>query len=354
MKIAELFASLGFKVNDKGLKSFNSSLASTGKKMLKVSAAITTAIFLLDKFIDSSVRGSVALSNFTIQTGLLSDQLQKFQIAGQLSDISLSVDQITNSIRGLQSKLADIKLGGGNIAPFQILGISVKGKETFEVLDEIREKIKGLSPDIAINLLSQLGFGPGFLNVLKLTREEFDKLGKSISRTDKETNELVRLGTAITNLKLNLSLLKDVVVSIFSPVFISLSNIVISLTRMFTSLGRILPVLAGGIAILALEFAPMIAMIATLVLVFEDLFVFFRGGDSVTGDLVNGIKSFASNFLENVRPIMDFFIKLKEIIEAISNVGHKQSRFINNLIKKTVGFGDPLAGTNSIQKTNTL
>ena len=80
MKIAEFFATLGFKVNDKGLKSFNASLASTGKQMLKVSTAITAAIFLLDRFIDSSIRGSVALSNFTIQTGLLSDDNRK--IAG--------------------------------------------------------------------------------------------------------------------------------------------------------------------------------------------------------------------------------------------------------------------------------
>ncbi len=352
MKIAELFASLGYKVDTTGLDMFSTSLGSTRKKTLKLSAAITAAIFLLDRFIDSSVRGAVALSNFTIQTGLLSDQLQRFQIAGQLSDISLSVDQITSSIRGLQSKLADIKLGGGNIFPFQLLGISVKGKDAFEVLEEVRDRIKGLSPDVAVNILSKLGLGPGFLNVLKLSREEFNKLGDSITRTEKGTDELVKLGTAITNLKLNLSLLKDIVLGVVSPIFISLLNIVTSITRVFFSLGRTLPVISGGIAILAISFAPVTSAILALILVLEDLFVFFRGGESLTGNLINGIKSFTSDFLTSVMPIMDFFIKLKEIIEGVSELGLKQSSFINNIINKAFGIGSPTAGIQGIQGKN--
>ena len=166
MKVGDIFVALGFDVEDKALKGFENDLKKLKKVLFSVPVILSAAAFAIDRFVASSVAGSVALQNFNRQTGLLSSDLQRYQIAGQLSDISLSADQVAGSVQNLQSNLAAIRLGGGDISPFQLAGVDVIGKDAFQVIEELRGAFQtGRLGDraTASNLLDQMGIGKQFI-----------------------------------------------------------------------------------------------------------------------------------------------------------------------------------------------
>lgn len=122
--IGELFIELGVKADTETLKNVGNSIKGLRTNLLLVGAAFTGAIVGLDRFVNSSLKGVLALQNLNQQTGLSIEKLQQFQQAGQLSNLALNSDQIAQSIGNVQRSLAEISLGGGNLAPFQLLGIS--------------------------------------------------------------------------------------------------------------------------------------------------------------------------------------------------------------------------------------
>lgn len=325
--LGELFIELGVKADTQALKNVQSAVKGLRTNLLLVGAAFTGAIVGLDRFVNSSLKGVVALQNLNQQTGLSIEKLQRFQQAGQLANLSLNADQIAQSIGNVQRNLAEIRLGGGNLAPFQLLGISPLGKDAFQVIEELRGAIQGIDPAIATNLISQLGLSPEFINILRLSRKEFEALSQNTFLNKEQRRNIDELGTSITALKLNFKALKDQAVAKLAPslnelvqkffkwlkdngdrivntmsslargvaAFASAVGNAFSLTGQFLEniigLENGIKILAVAFAALSLSFSPFLLGLTAVILLLDDLAVYRRGGDSVFGDLVKSFEN---------------------------------------------------------------
>jgi len=215
--IGELFIQLGVKADTQQINKVDAGIKSLRGNLLLVSAAFTGAVVGLDRFINSALKGVVSLQNLNAQTGLSIQKLQQFQQAGQLSNLALSADQIAQSIGNVQKNIAAIRIGQGDISPFQLLGVDVAGQDAFGVIEQLRGAIQGLDPATATNLISQIGLSPDFINLLRLSRKEFELLSENTFLNPRQRADIDKVGTSIKALQLRFKALKDQAVAKIAP-----------------------------------------------------------------------------------------------------------------------------------------
>ncbi len=322
MKIADIFVSLGVKADNKAVTTFQGNITNLTKRLAVMTAAFGGAVAALDKFTSGTVNSSVGLQNIANQTGLAIGKLRQLGQAAQLSDLSMTAEQAAQEVGNLEQRLAAIRLTGQGAESFIRFGIQPTG-DAFAVLEQVREAIQGMDNAKASTLISSLGINPQFINLLRLSRKEFEELGKNVFLSDKQNQNIIQLGTSITRLKLRIGALKDQAVAKLAP---SLNKLVEDGFKWFEENGdKIIDIMAGigkGFAmfasavsnaigfvasmrfsfeglltvlgLLALRFAPVISAIGGVLLVLDDLAVYARGGDSVIGLLLDKIKEFTS------------------------------------------------------------
>ena len=326
--IGELFINLGVKGDTKKLDEFKGSVTKLRSNLIAVGAAFAGAVVGLNTLVNSSLKGVVSLQNLSNQTGLAVENLQKLQQVGQLSNLALSADQIAQSIGNLQKNINDITVfGAGNLTPFAQLGVDpMQSKTAFEVLERVRENIKGLNAATATNLISQIGLSPEFINILRLSREEFDKLSNNMFLSGQQRKDIDKLGTSMKSLQLRFIALKDQAVAKLAPELDKLVNqffkwvddngnniiqlisgigksfavftkavsgafsLVSGFINKISGLENGITILTAAMAGLLLTFRPFLLGLGAIVLLLEDFAVFSAGGESVIGDLVNAFK----------------------------------------------------------------
>lgn len=328
MKIADFFATIGFDVDDNALDQVEKKIEGVREQTLKMTAVLGAAVFAMDRFTASSIKSVVALTNFNVQTGLATDKLQKWQAAAQLSNMAVDAEQVVMSVQALQQSLTQIRLGTGNAAPFQLLGIDIQGQDAFSVLEQVRNRIQGLSPAMASNMIQQMGIDPNLLNVLRLSREEFDELGNSLVRSKRTTEAIMRIGNAINSLKLRAAKFKDEVVARLEPVFMTMIDIlerfgrgverILSLFERFPAVGALaaagLTALLVPLKVLRGLLSPITLAFGALFLILEDIAVYFQGGKSITGIAIEKLKTLAERMKDMFQPFLDFLRNISSTI----------------------------------------
>ena len=346
MKIGDLFVALGVKVDQEKLNRFNRSLNNIRRDILLVGTAFVGAGVAIDRFVNGTVQGVVALQNLNNQTGLAIDELQKLQQAGQLADLTLTPEAISQSVANLQRNLANISLGQGNIRPFQLLGIDPRTTDAFKVIDQLRDSIKGLDPAIATNLIQELGLSPQFINILKLSRREFEQLSQNTFLGSRQRDLVLQAGTAFTRLRLNMKALKDQAVAKLAPLLIditerffkwtkdngkkvsdAISSIVRAMTLFVTAIARvtnligefieklfgvengikIIAIALAALGIILIPFKRIFAIGGAILLLLDDIAAWAKGGKSLFGELFDSIASFFGK-------LRDVFSEIKEFI----------------------------------------
>ncbi|MCK5611972.1 hypothetical protein KAR91_59430 [Candidatus Pacearchaeota archaeon] len=325
MKIGELFVALGFQVDQKKIDNYNVGLSTTRLKALSVAAAISAATLAVVKFSDASVRYAVTLKNFAIQTGLSIDALERWRFVAEQNDVS--GEELINTIKGIQRAQAEIKLGAGNIRPWQLLGIN-PNDNPFTILEKIRGSIKNLDPALAASVLGQLGIGQNFLNILKASNLEFDKLNEKFLLTKQERQDLIALNRVFKDVIFSLRGLRNRLFSInagpLTKVAKAVKNVasfiidatikIRELAERFSFLGKVLSV---GAAAIAAYFFPITAGVIAVIAIIDDLYIFLQDGESIIGDFVSlfNFGPFLAE-LEKIKP------KLKSLVDFIvSDVG---------------------------------
>jgi hypothetical protein len=175
MKVAELFAVIGLQTDEKKAKDFFNIL-SNGKGILMGLATMAVGGSLaLGAMIDRSLNAALALSQFSAQTGLSAQALQEWQQVGD--QLSITSEEVQSSISGVHRALAMVRLGAGNIAPFQMLGIDVN-QDVWSVLNQLRQKVRSGMYDrtTLTGLMEQMGLSPSMVKMLQLSNKEFDKM----------------------------------------------------------------------------------------------------------------------------------------------------------------------------------
>lgn len=216
MKIGELFIALGFQVE--GLPK----LDDTDRKMRgatinagALALAVNSVNYAFLRMVEGARGAAVEFKNFALATGLSADELKKWQQAAEINDVTAK--EMTDTVKNLQGLSAEVRLGRGNIAPFQLLGIS-PNQDPFTILRQLRERIKELPPDIARVIAGQMGISDNIFQMLRQATVEFDRLEERYRLTAQEQTALIRLNRAWKDLIFSVKSLRDKFASDFAPV----------------------------------------------------------------------------------------------------------------------------------------
>lgn len=351
MKIAELFAEVGFDIDSAPLGDFTNMLGGAAAKMTAVIAAAAAAAFAIKQVTDRSIAAAASMRSFRIETGLSTVELQRFQAAVQLTDISASAEDVASSISSLQSNLAQIRLGQGNIRPFQLLGVSAAG-DAFDVIEQLRGAVRGLDEATAVNLLQEMGLGPEFLHILRLSREEFEELANRYVLSDQQLNKLTQLGTAFQDLGLYINHATDELSAFIAPALIAGVNHIKDVTKVaavpFKILGDLVGIVnqqfqrlddltSGGLSSGLEKITRVMSMMAKTfsffgmfpLLIIEDIYTGLNGGNSL---LLSGFRVLANKIKEIFEPVAEFIQQY--VIDPFNMVRDK----IENLPTPSVAF----------------
>ena len=215
MKIAEFFAELGFDIKgDAKLADVDKALSNVAANAIPVLGAIAGMNVGFFALVHSSLQAAIGFKNFTLQTGLSLDKLRTWQHLAEVNDVSQ--ENLTETVKGLQSAMAEIRLGKGNIAPWQLLGIS-PNTDPFTVLELLRKKLQTIPPDMGRVIAGQMGIGDQMFQMLRNSNKEFDILDRNLIITGIEQEKLIHLNRHWNDFKFALSSIADRLVSMFTP-----------------------------------------------------------------------------------------------------------------------------------------
>lgn len=329
MNIGELFVTLG--VKGKGLGTLKDVAKMVGNLPVDAAAAIAgmAGISLeLGKMAEEAMATSVAFQAFTNQTGLSWQQLQRWEIVAEQANVSTQA--MASSISTLERNLAEIRLGRGNIAPFQMLGIGVQpGTDAFTVMEKLRDRIKGLNPATATNMITQMGLSPEMMNVLRLSDRQFAEFGARVHGINEQQQQDF-LKTKLTVVQLGQSFRYAMfgIISDFSQAWERASQ--------FRDILKVIGVAAAAAAI---YFFPLTASLAALILVLDDLAVYFVGGHSLTGEGVKGLKKFFKDLGEQVQNMtwIQRLVFFESILAKIAGTAEKLSSLASGNILPLLG-----------------
>ena len=374
MNLAEFFVKIGVS-GQESIKTLNTAINNTRNAVLTMQVAFIGATYAINKFISGTNVQATSLENFQTQTGLAIDELNRWVSAGQKVNRELNFDTVKNNVAGLQKQLEQIKIGQGNIAPFQLLGIDIMNTNAFGVLNQLRENIKGLSDAQAVNLIQQLGLDANFINVLRLSEQEFDKLSKNSFLTGKQITSIANLGRTVNDLKIRLQTLKDQAVVKLAPILMKFLNDFTKwvnqnsrkIVQTFTDIANIISkigIIVGRVAglfahlfenilksengftnlaiiigALMLSFKPLSLLLIGLLLILEDIAVWRMGGISAFGDLYQAI----SDLMDKIKEIpgIEHLLKIGGALAGITlltgGLG-KMSAVLTGIAKKATIF----------------
>lgn len=299
----EIFVALGFKVDDKKVKDFDNSLKETIGSLRRLGAMAAGTIVALDRMTNSMLRLNQAYMSFNQQTGISINSLNRVAGAAMLSNYNMSAETVMSSMQALQSNLAAIRLGQGNIAPFQMLGISPVGKDAEQIIDDLRIAIQGLDDMTAVNMIQQMGLSPEFISLLRLTRDEADQFAAAMAQFQLSTEDRNAMNQFALQLRLvhaEMAYFKDKALIAVGPHLIRLLDnfnaiveVLIKYRGLLTwlSVGGVAALMKmnGAIKILGITinttFGKWLAALTAIYLILEDIAVWKTGGQSLIGDL---------------------------------------------------------------------
>ena len=333
MNIGELFVTLGIKGQGLGtLKEVAQKIADLPIDAAAAIAGLAGVSFELSHMAEEALKTAVSFQMFSAETGLSWQELQKWQIVAEQANVS--AESVASSIGALQRNLAEIRLGRGNIAPFQMLGIS-PNQDAFGVIEQLRKRIRGLNPAMATNLISQMGLSPDMMHVLQLTDKQFAEFANHVhGLTERQYKDFLQA--------------KELLVQFGQTVRYVMFGIIGDFTEAIEKslqFKQFLTTLAVAAGILAVSFFPVTAAVAGLILVLDDLAVYATGGKSLTGVALRGFKNFFDELQKDhpgLKPTIDLLERLAGILDRIGqfnpvSAGAALRRTIEDLIHSGPG-----------------
>ena len=299
----EIFVALGFKVDDKKLKDFNTNVETTVKSLKRAITVVSGAVIAVDRLTNALLKANQAYVSFNQQTGISIDAANRLMGAGMLANYSLAPEAMMNSLQALQSNLAAIRIGQGNLAPFQILGINPAGKDATQIIEDLRIALEGVDDAMAVNLIQQMGLSPEFISLLRLSSEEVKRLtaaSEQFMLTAAQRNALNELAMELRLVHMEMAYLKDKVLIAIGPHLVKLLDRFAKILEVLFEYRALIGWLGiGGVAaIMKMDkaikvlgitinatFGKWLAALTAIYLLLEDLAIWKTGGQSLIGDL---------------------------------------------------------------------
>lgn len=348
---------------------------STAKGALQTLAASVVGAFSIgafSHFIEQQIELGSKINDTAEKLGVTTEQLQKFQFAAGLAGVSS--DGAATALQFLNKNLGEAIGGGAEQAKtFAEMGISLEdvkngSKGAADLLPDIAKKFEALGSDAERTKLAMSLFGKSGAQLIPLLKqgsaelakldEEFYALGGGlqedfIKAADQAGDEVDKLKFAFTSLKSRIAIsvfpaLTDFVkhlqkMAVFAIKLTKETHIVKEGLAILGAIGAAAGVKVaigwakffglfptGNVGIMKTLaslgwFGLVIAVVAGLALVFEDLFVGIQGGQSVIRDWLNE--------MIGVEETKQLFDQLKLVVDQIADSFKGMSPSVGALLK---------------------
>lgn len=355
------------------------------KGVAGVITALVGASYALNRFTNDLVRSNQAMLNLTRTSDISLSTFQKWDGIGKM----LGVQNAAQQLEGLNQRLFELRLTGQGARGFQLAGINPAGGAE-NVLEQLRNRISGLSDTSASYLLQQMGLDPQMLHLLRMSREEFDALGQTIKRyqlTAEQRKNIQQMNMQLEVARTKLQYLKDRAILALMPYWTrflsSLADIAVMLAQAGKAIGsfiikwqalilplglglariqgitkgikafllplrstqavilkliRSIPIFGRGIAALGAtinaSFLPVIGTLTAVFLLLEDFAVYMNGGKSVIGDLINAAQGIGEEF-KNAFSLFGqgrYDEGIQALLEAITHLGEGIEELLNKIL----------------------
>lgn len=185
--IKEFLVGLGFQVDEAGLKKFDDGIKSASLKVAAFGAASVAAAGAVVAFVGSVANKLDAVGDTADRIGTTANELMRLQYVATLS--GSSAEAAASAMENLGRIAGEASQGIGRGAKvFADLGLSAKDasgnlKPTTQLLAEVGDKIKDLSRQEQVAVLSKLGIDPSMIGAItggmQELAAEFDALYKA-------------------------------------------------------------------------------------------------------------------------------------------------------------------------------
>lgn len=216
MKIGELFIALGFRVQ--GTEDLDNAERGIQRAAVKASAlalAINGLNYAFLRMVDGARQAAVEMKNFAGATGLSTEELKRWQAAGAINDVSER--EVAQTITTVQRGIAAIRLGQGNLKPFQMLGVMPE-QNTFAAIDKMAASLRQLTPEIAAVIAAEAGISDPMFQWMRRADFSARQLEQRYIMTQNEQAALVDLNREWQALLFGIKSVRDKFASDFTPV----------------------------------------------------------------------------------------------------------------------------------------
>lgn len=319
---------------EQGIQKSENSLKSFGKALGALAATYLTAdIFkgVINGFVDFNLQ----LSNGLALTGGNVEEVSA--LGNAMKRFGGDTNSVINTMKTMNSHLHEAKYGGGaliEVAKKYGLVIS-KGASAEQTITKLASQMGRFNRQTRVAIASQLGLDEAMTRAFADGGKELERLVNKQKAlgvvTEKDLEISNQFNNAILDLKDLFSALMRDFARVVVPLFTKLVDLFYSFVEyvrkhkvlvlgffaaLVIALSPILIILAKMALASVAAFAPfyaIVAIITTLALIFEDIYYYFMGYDSVTGKLVEKFPLIAS-ILNVIKPIVI------GIVETFSNL----------------------------------
>ena len=223
MQIGSLFMALGFDVDDKKLDEFSGKIGSLRSGLTATAGIAAAGVSALSAMAFAGAKTAMGLTNFESQTNSSMEAVQRLaNVATQLNN-ELSLDDVKAAFVSLFDTITNAEWGEGATGILALLGITdVAQKTPTDMINEFRrvwrETQSGISQAKKQKLFEEAGLPRSFIDVIKASQDEFDKLYSRDIISREEIEKLRELSGVMENLKHETKLLSTALGTMFSGV----------------------------------------------------------------------------------------------------------------------------------------
>jgi len=324
-----------------------------GATVVAVGALVTgvaLAYSAIDRMVTSLAQANQQMITFQRTTGVSLSSLNKYATANAAVNANSSIEGTAQSMQRLANNLWDIQMGRGDISPYQELAFvggkafNPMGMSVEQVIENVREAIKGVDDLQATNIIQRMGFAPDDLLMLRMSREEFEKLN-DLFLSPQKREEMYKYGLELKKIKLEFQKVgQSITINLAKP-FITTITVVKKLSEFiykaiikpiqlgFKTIGSLISNSVNLVKSLTKAFLEtfeilkpifsILKMIGEAIwLPIEDVLTYLTGGDSLTGRALEGL----SNIIDNLNAsfedskIVKFFESIKQGIIDLTTI----------------------------------
>jgi hypothetical protein len=293
----------------------------------------------IENFVEGMVQQAIQLKVNSDRLGLTSDELQKYTYVADT--MGIKTEQVAVAMRYFNRTVGEAALGTKSaVKEFALLGINIKGTDgkirpLGELVGEFSDKLAKMPDQATRTAHAMRVLGRGGSSVLP----ELQKGGAALKELFKDVDELgggfngkflkqaEETNRQMKRLKFGWRSISVALATEVLPYFkrwvergIETAKTLIDLAKKTYGFRTALMFLATGVALFALKLAqPFVALIALLTaayLIFDDLYTFLEGGDSVIGRWLDKLGG-SGTALQFWRDMKDAIAKVAEVFSGM-------------------------------------